>query len=106
MDEYAVIINAGSSSLKFSVFRRRDVDAWRLEVRGQVEGIGTRPQFSAKDEAGRPVADHQVDAAVKDGRAALAHVADWLRERYGGARVRGIGHRVVHGGARYTGPTR
>jgi acetate kinase len=105
MDEYAVIINAGSSSLKFSVFRRRDVDAWRLEVRGQVEGIGTRPQFSAKDEAGQSVADHQVDAAVKDGRAALAYVADWLRERYGGARVRGIGHRVVHGGARYTGPT-
>jgi acetate kinase len=105
MDEYAVIINAGSSSLKFSVFRRRDVDPWGLEVRGQVEGIGTRPQFSAKNEAGQSVADHQVDAAVKDGRAALAYVADWLRERYGGARVRGIGHRVVHGGARYTGPT-
>jgi acetate kinase len=42
---------------------------------------------------------------VKDGRAALGYVADWLHERYGGARVRGIGHRVVHGGARYTGPT-
>ncbi len=105
MDEYAVIINAGSSSLKFSVFRRPDRDAWRLEVRGQIEGIGTRPQFSAKNESGEPVADHQVDGPMKDGRAALAYVADWLRERYGGARVRGIGHRVVHGGARYTGPT-
>ncbi|HEU4695321.1 MAG TPA: acetate/propionate family kinase [Vicinamibacterales bacterium] len=105
MDEYAVIINAGSSSLKFSVFRRPESNAWRLEVRGQIEGIGTRPQFSAKNEAGQSVADEQLDAAVNDGRAALAYVADWMRERYGGARVRGIGHRVVHGGARYTGPT-
>ncbi len=105
MDEYAVIINAGSSSLKFSVFRRPESNAWRLEVRGQIEGIGTRPQFSAKNEAGQSVADEQLDAAVNDGRTALAYVADWMRERYGGARVRGIGHRVVHGGARYTGPT-
>jgi acetate kinase len=105
MDEYAVIINAGSSSLKCSVFRRPEMDAWRLEVRGQIEGIGTSPQFSAKDGAGQSVADQQVDGSVKDSRAALTYVADWLGERYGGARVRGVGHRVVHGGARYTGPT-
>ena len=105
MDDYAVIINAGSSSLKFSVFRRPDRDAWRLEVRGQIEGIGTSPQYSARNDAGQSVADQQVDGSVKDGRGALTYVADWLRDRYGGARVRGIGHRVVHGGARYTAPT-
>jgi acetate kinase len=105
MNDHVVVINAGSSSLKFSVFQRPEGAAWRLEVRGQVEGIGTNPQFSAKNEAGHRVADRQLEGSVKDGRSALSFVADWLRERYGGARVRGVGHRIVHGGAKYTGPT-
>ena len=105
MDDFAVVINAGSSSLKFSVYRRPDRDAWRLETRGQIEGIGTSPHFSAKNGEGQSIADQKITGSLTDGRAALAYVADWLRERYGGARVRGIGHRVVHGGARYTGPT-
>jgi acetate kinase len=106
MNEYAVVINAGSSSLKFSVFGRPETESWRLESRGQIEGIGTSPRFSAKDSAGRSVAEDQLDGTVRDGRTALGHVADWLRERYGGSGpVRGVGHRIVHGGARFTGPT-
>jgi acetate kinase len=104
MDDYAVIINAGSSSLKFSVFRRPEADAWRVEARGQIEGIGTNPQFSAKDGEGRPAGEGKLDATVKDARSALNHVAEWLRTRFGGARVCGVGHRVVHGGAKYTKP--
>ena len=53
MDDYAVVLNAGSSSLKFCVYRRPQSEAWRLEARGQIEGIGTSPRFSAKDGAGR-----------------------------------------------------
>jgi acetate kinase len=105
MDDYAVIVNAGSSSLKFAVFRRPSGDAWRIEVRGQIEGIGTKPQFSAKNTDNQSIADRQLDGSIKDGRTALGFVADWLRERYGGAHVCGVGHRVVHGGARYTRPT-
>jgi acetate kinase len=106
MNEYAVVVNAGSSSLKFSVFGRPEAETWRLEARGQVEGIGTGPRFSAKDGAGQSVADDRLDGTVRDGRTALGFVADWLRERYGGSGpVRGVGHRIVHGGARFTGPT-
>jgi acetate kinase len=105
MDDYAVVINAGSSSLKFSVVRRPAGEGWRLETRGQIEGIGTAPRLSATDGAGASIADRRLDGGVQDGRAALATVADWLRERYRGARVLGVGHRVVHGGSRYTGPT-
>ena len=47
MDEYAVVINAGSSSLKFCVFRRPDGQPWLIETRGQIEGIGTAPRFTA-----------------------------------------------------------
>ncbi len=105
MDEYAVVINAGSSSLKFCVFRRPDGQPWLIETRGQIEGIGTAPRFTAKDGEGKGVLDRQLDSSVNDGRNALGAVADWLGERYGGSPVRGVGHRIVHGGAKYTGPT-
>jgi acetate kinase len=105
MDDFAVVLNAGSSSLKFSVYRRPDVEAWRLEARGQIEGIGTSPRFSAKDGGGAVVADRELGADVKDARRALDSLATWLRSQYGGARVLGVGHRVVHGGSKFTGPT-
>jgi acetate kinase len=106
MDDYAVVLNAGSSSLKFSVYRRPQADAWRMESRGQIEGIGVTPRFSAKNGAGEKLADDALDkTAVRDSRSALNSLADWLRARYGGARVLGVGHRVVHGGARFAAPT-
>jgi acetate kinase len=106
MDDYALVLNAGSSSLKFCVYRRPVRDAWRLESRGQIEGIGTAPALSAKDAEGKTVDRQTLDpAAARDGRTALGLLADWLRGRYSGARVLGVGHRVVHGGARFAGPT-
>ena len=104
MDDYALVFNAGSSSLKFCVYRRPAEEAWRLEARGQIDGIGTSPRLTAKDDAGGSVADEKLDASVRDGRAALGVLAGWLRARYGGSRVLGVGHRVVHGGAKYAGP--
>src|SRR5688572_2602125 len=103
IDDYALVLNAGSSSLKFCVYRRPEVEAWRLETRGQIEGIGASPRFSAKDDRGRVLADDPLNTHVTDGRTALGALAAWLRSQYGGARVLGIGHRVVHGGAKYTG---
>jgi acetate kinase len=106
MNDYAVVLNAGSSSLKFCVYQRPASEAWRLEARGQIEGIGTSPRFSARNGAGERLADEALDkAVVRDGRTALDALAGWLRSTYGGARVLGVGHRVVHGGPRFTGPT-
>jgi acetate kinase len=102
--DYALVLNAGSSSLKFCVYGREPEGAWALEARGQIEGIGTSPKFSAKDAAGRSLAKEDLDASVRDGRGALDALAAWLRGRFGGGRVRGVGHRVVHGGAQYRGP--
>jgi acetate kinase len=104
MDDYALIFNAGSSSLKFCVFRRPGEDACRLEARGQIDGIGTSPRFSARDDTGTPLTDAVLDMSVRDGRAALEVLARWLRKRYGPARVVAVGHRVVHGGAKYAAP--
>jgi len=105
MDDYALVLNAGSSSLKFCVYCRPAGEGWRLETRGQIEGIGTTPRFSAKDGTGAAIAGEDLGSGVRDGRAAIDSLANWLRSHYGRARVLGVGHRVVHGGARYAGPT-
>ncbi len=103
MDDYALVLNAGSSSLKFSVFQRPDGQSWRLEARGQIEGIGASPRLTVKDSNGETLANQ--DADVRDGREAVNALAAWLRSKYGGSRVLGVGHRVVHGGERFKVPT-
>lgn len=105
MDDYALVLNAGSSSLKFCVFQRPLGEGWRLEARGQIEGIGTSPRLSAKDANGEILTKEDLDAAVRDGRDAVDRLGTWLRSKYAGSRVLGVGHRVVHGGSRFKGPT-
>ncbi len=104
MTVYTLILNAGSSSLKFCVYHKPEAGGWGLETRGQIEGIGTSPRFSAKDAAGAVLVERTLDEGARDGRAALDSLTGWLRSRYGGARVLGVGHRVVHGGARFASP--
>jgi acetate kinase len=104
MHDYALILNAGSSSLKFCVYARPQANDWHLESRGQIEGIGAWPRIFARDADGRTLIDQTPSTPVDDGAGALEALAVWLRSMYGGGRVLGVGHRVVHGGARYTGP--
>jgi len=99
-----LVLNAGSSSLKFCVYQVADAEAWQLQARGQIEGIGTAPKLSARDGAGALLDSQPLDAGVRDARSALQFLASWLRARFGGTRVLGVGHRVVHGGQRYATP--
>ena len=105
MDDFAVVLNAGSSSLKFSIYHRQAAASWRMASRGQIEGIGTSPRLAVKDGDGGLLADERLDSTVRDGRTALDALAAWLRSRYPGARAVAVGHRVVHGGSRFAGPT-
>jgi acetate kinase len=86
------------------VYRRHDSAPWGLQARGQVEGIGTSPHLTARGDAGETLVGERPVKSVRDGRDALHAVAEWLRSHFGGARVLGVGHRVVHGGARYAAP--
>ena len=104
MDDYGLVVNAGSSSLKFCVYRRPEAQWWRLEGRGQIEGIGTSPHLKAKDASDATLVDRKLDPSVSDGRKAISALAEWLRSQYGGARVLAVGHRVVHGGPRFAKP--
>ena len=105
MGDYVLVLNAGSSSLKFSVYRRSDSHALEIDARGQIDGIGSAPRFTAaRGDGGAGIKDEGLNAAVCDAPSALEHLAGWLRSRYVGAQVLGVGHRVVHGGPRYTQP--
>src|SRR5262249_55797134 len=106
MKDYAIVLNAGSSSLKFSVYHKPGASPWRLEARGQVEGIGTAAKFSAKDGADHRLPESTIDLkSVRDGRTALDALTTWLQSTYQSARLLGVGHRVVHGGPHFRGPT-
>jgi acetate kinase len=105
MDDYALVLNAGSSSLKFCVFHRPPEERWQQGARGQIEGIGTSPRLSAKDVDGKRLVDEKLDSSIRDGTAAIDSLAAWLRGWYGPSRILGIGHRVVHGGPHFTQPT-
>jgi acetate kinase len=106
MADAIAVLNAGSSSLKFSVFAERG-DEFDLIVRGQAEGLYTAPRFVTKDSAGKVLQEKAWGDGVKLGHdGALDHLVATLRTDFAEYRLVGVGHRVVHGGAQYTQPVR
>ena len=99
-----VVLNAGSSSIKFCTFRREGASLQR-ELRGQVAGLGTAPRLAAKRGAAA-VADRELSAGPLGHADALGILLDFLREELHGERIVGVGHRVVHGGLEFMAPTR
>jgi acetate kinase len=101
-----LVLNAGSSSIKFSVFEVGERPAApALLVRGEVDGLAARPRFVAQDKAGARVADDQLAAGAAHDDA-LGTMLAWIEARTAGAEVIAAGHRVVHGGVRYASPVR
>ena len=99
MDAIAVI-NAGSSSLKFSLFAATGGDL-DLVARGQAEGLYTAPAFVAKDANGQLLSERTWSEGTKLGHdGALDHLVPFLQERFADHQLVAVGHRVVHGGSR------
>jgi acetate kinase len=100
------VLNAGSSSLKFSLFAGRG-DALELTARGQTEGLYTAPRFIAKDWHGKTLSEKSWGDGVKLGHdGALDHLVAFQRAEFGNQPLTGVGHRVVHGGLEYSRPVR
>jgi len=106
MADAIVVLNAGSSSIKFSVFRL-DAESPALVLRGQIEGLYTAARFVAKDPAGATTATRTWDGEGPLGHdGAIRFLLDYLHGELAGYRVRAVGHRVVHGGTDYDRPVR
>ena len=87
-----LVVNAGSSSLKFSLFRLDAADALKLAVRGQIDGIGSRPHLKAKDEAGKSLVDRDLaPEAAREVKDAIAIAGDWLSTQFPGEPMRAVG---------------
>jgi acetate kinase len=105
MRDAILVLNAGSSSLKFSVFVS-GADLAPL-VAGNLEELQGRARFRAKDATGAVVDEHAwPDGEPPGHEGAIAFLLDWLRANAGDGRLAAVGHRVVHGGADYAAPVR
>jgi acetate kinase len=104
MTDALLILNAGSSSLKFSVFQAANPPI--LALRGQVEGLQTEPRFVARDAAGTVVDEHVWSVGEHlSHEQAVEFLFDWgHRHQKDGDRIIAAGHRVVHGGVRFRSP--
>ena len=106
MTETILVLNAGSSSIKFQLFAVVAHDRLERRMKGQIDGIGARPRLVAKGIKGETLVDKTWPVAdVNDVPVALDRVIAFLREQIGGKLPTAVGHRVVHGGPDYSEPT-
>lgn len=107
MNDALLIINAGSSSIKFEIYDVDPEGELSSAASGQVEGIGTQPRLLAKGKKGEVLADQQWDDADTVNRdILLTHLLNWIRTAFGEKQLRAVGHRIVFGGTRYQAPVR
>ena len=104
MGDSVLVLNAGSSSVKFSTYRLGPAGALARSLRGELEGIGTRPHLQAADAEGRVVTDTAYPVPDVSTRAqAIQKLTDFLRGQQA-AGIHAVGHRVVHGGPNHAAP--
>jgi len=99
-----LVVNAGSSSVKFQIFSVEGEGKLRRLIKGQMDGIGSRPRLRANGADSDPLADRVYPIeSVPDIPAAMGIAGGWLRDEL---RINpmAVGHRVVHGGPDYDRP--
>jgi len=101
MDEWLLTLNVGSSSVKFAAFPRAPGGAI---IKGAITSIESEPRLSVRH-AGAMVSDEPCGSCVVDLRSAVDHALDVAFARMDPSMLAAIGHRIVHGGAAFTGPT-
>jgi acetate kinase len=105
MADVILVLNAGSSSIKFSVFMVAP-DALEVRFRGQIEGLYTAPRFAAKDAEGASISAHTWNEGTRLGHhGAVDHLIGFLQKYREDNRLIAVGHRVVHGGLEFSEPT-
>ncbi|MGE5478516.1 MAG: acetate/propionate family kinase [Bacteroidales bacterium] len=105
MRDGILVINAGSSSIKFSLFLTNGDGKPLLSSKGQVEGINVAPHFIAQGPDNAVLAEQRWPAdSDLNHEDLLKHLIDWVEDHLDGATLVAAGHRVVHGGPKYATP--
>ncbi len=106
MADAIVVLNAGSSSIKFSLFALGEMEL-EVVVRGQIEGLFTSPRFVSKDGAGNVLSEKSWGEGHSLGhQGAMDHLVAYLRTELKVHQLVGVGHRVAHGGPDIARPLR
>jgi acetate kinase len=103
MKNNILIVNAGSSSIKFAVWPIGGTGNDAV-LRGQISGIGHTPHLKARGAAGNVLADSPWGQADHTQETLFRQLAAWIEEHTAGGKLAAAGHRVVHGGTRFTEP--
>ena len=99
-----LVVNAGSSSVKFQIFSVEGEGKLRRLIKGQMDGIGSRPRLRANGADNASLADRVYPIeSVPDVPAAMGIAGGWLRDELRISPM-AVGHRVVHGGPDYNRP--
>lgn len=106
MNNYLLVINAGSSSIKFTVYQREGASNTLVaDASGQIEGIGNQPKFTVKASRATDLVLYGLAAVeVHDHATAISSICSWLRDYLSDGTLLAVGHRVVHGGQHYSTP--
>ncbi len=105
MPDTILVINAGSSSIKFAAFTATARAEPAPAFKGQIEGLGATPRFVVRDAAGVQLDEQRwKKGSDLDHDAGFAWLHEWLEARPGAARPVAVGHRVVHGGVEFAEP--
>ena len=107
MADTILVVNAGSSSVKFSSYEIVAGTTLELAAKGQIDGVGTQPRLRVRDAHGAPLIDQKYSTdVIADMSAAMTAVGDWLRTYLGGGVPVAVGHRVAHGGPDFAAPVK
>jgi len=102
-----VVINAGSSSVKFAVYAAGGRDSLEQTARGEIEGLGLAPHFLATDGSGAVLAEKRWKKGDKAGlHDLLKTLIEWIEDHLGPGRLAAAGHRVALGGLGHSAPVR
>lgn len=105
MTETLLVLNAGSSSIKFQLFALEGDERLTRQMKGQIEGVGVAPRLTVKAKGGKVLEDKSWPLdAMADVPSALDKLLAWLVAELGGALPSAIGHRVAHGGQTFSEP--
>jgi acetate kinase len=106
MNKFLVVINAGSSSIKFAIYRLDSSSQLIVDANGQIDGIGNQPNFTVTNQQGEVLVDGMPPSnEAADHKATTSIICAWLLMYIAEGELLAVGHRVVHGGQHYTTPT-
>jgi len=105
MNKFLIVINAGSSSIKFAVYQLDFSLQLNIDANGQIEGIGNQPNFTVNSYLGEAIVDCPLSVTeVSNHMAAINIIYAWLLKYMADGTLLAVGHRVVHGGQNYLAP--